>query len=62
MTIPGSEDVRSTHVYQQVGRRQLLLVIYGSPDYVLFCFVGRRLPNIENHRFICLSIRQIPSN
>jgi len=27
-----------------------MIVIYGSPNCVKFCFVGRQLPNVENHR------------
>jgi len=26
-----------------------ILVIYGSPNCVIFCFVGRQLPNVEHH-------------
>ena len=26
-----------------------IIVIYGSPNSVFFCFVGRQLPNFENH-------------
>jgi len=26
-----------------------IIVIYGSPNCVIFCIVGRQLPNVENH-------------
>ncbi len=36
-----------------LGRQNLcfstIIVIYGSPNCVIFCFVGRQLPNVENH-------------
>ena len=36
-----------------VGRQNIvygtILVVYGSPNCVLFCFVGRQPPNVENH-------------
>jgi hypothetical protein len=46
-----------------LGRRHLLLgrqnlcfstiiVKYGSPNCVIFCFVGRQLPNVENLCYI----------
>ncbi len=58
------------------GRRHLLLgrqilccstinEINGSPNCVIFCFVGRQLPNVENHwstQYQCFTIVEKPWN
>ena len=50
---PGWESLPYISVPQQVGRQNwcyiTMLVIYGSPHCVLFCLVGRQLPNVKNH-------------
>ena len=41
--------------HSHLGRQNLYynsnLVLHGSPNCVLFCLVGRQLPNVENHWF-----------
>ena len=43
-----------------LGRQNLcyssILVVYGSPNCVLFCFVGRQLSNVVNHCSRCYLI------
>ena len=34
---------------RQNSRYRSVIVTHGSPNCVLLCFVGRQLPNVENH-------------
>ena len=37
------------HLGRQKQCYSSIIVIYGLPNCVLLCFVGRQLPNVENH-------------
>ncbi len=46
-------DPHLVHRHLRLGRQNqcfiTMIVIYGSPNCVFFRFMGRQLPNVENH-------------